>query len=503
MMHSAIQYLERAAAQWPDRPAVEHLEEILTYRQLRQRCLALGTGLLDRGAAGAPVAVLLPRTPAALAAFYGALYAGTCYVPLDYQEADGRLLKLLEGFPDSAVVTDGPGRERLLALGLAAERVLTEAELAETPPDEGRVLDRVARVIDTDPIYIMHTSGSTGVPKGVVVTHRGVMDFTDWVVPAFEMDGDSVVGLQSPLHFDASVYDLYSCLACGAKLLMIPEAIFRYPAKVPAYLAEKGVTCFFWVPGLMIQIANSGGLEGCSLPALRTVTFVGEVMPNRQLNVWRRCLPDKRYINLYGPTEATVASTWYVVDRPFADDEPLPIGRPCANTRVLVLTEDGRAAAVGEKGELCLLGSGLALGYRGRPEQTALAFTQNPLNTSYPEMIYRTGDLAYWAEDGNLMFCGRRDSQVKVGGIRLELGDVEAAAVCVDGVRRACALFDGKEIVLFVETDRALNRRKFNLELRAFAPAYMLPGKLVAMEKLPENKNGKIDRPRLRREFGL
>ena len=230
---------------------------------------------------------------------------------------------------------------------------------------------------------------------------------------------------------------------------------------------------------------------------------MGEVMPNRQLNVWRRCLPDKRYINLYGPTEATVASTWYVVDRPFADDEPLPIGRPCANTRVLVLTEDGRAAAVGEKGELCLLGSGLALGYRGRPEQTALAFTQNPLNTSYPERIYRTGDLAYWAEDGNLMFCGRRDSQVKVGGIRLELGDVEAAAVCVAGVRRACALFDGREIVLFVETDRALNRRKFNLELRAFAPAYMLPGKLVAMEKLPENKNGKIDRPRLRREFGL
>ena len=500
-MNSAILYLERAAERWPDRPAVEYLEEVLSYRELRRRSLAYAAGLAPF--AHLPVAVVLPRTPRALCAFYGALYAGTCYVPMDYQEADGRLLTLLSGFPGSAVVTDEAGRERLLALGLPGDRVLTAEALEERAPDEAAALARVSAVMDLDPIYIMYTSGSTGTPKGVVVTHRGVADFTDWVVPAFGMDENSVVGLQSPLHFDASVYDLYSCLASGAKLLIIPEAIFRYPAKVPAYLAERGVTCFFWVPGLLIQIANSGGLEGCSLPALKTVTFVGEVMPNKQLNVWRRALPDKRYINLYGPTEATVASTWYPIERPFDDDEPLPIGRPCANTRVLVLTEDGRAAEPGEQGELCLLGSGLALGYRGKPELTAAAFTQNPLQKNYPELMYRTGDLALWNEDGDLMFLGRRDSQVKVGGVRLELGEVETAAACVEGIRRACALFDGKEIVLFLETDRELDRRKFNRELRAFVPGYMLPGRVYTLARLPENKNGKIDRPGLKKDYGL
>ena len=500
-MNSAVLYLERAAERWPERSAVEYLEEILSYRELRRRSLTYAAGLTPY--AHLPVLVLLPRTPQALCAFYGALYAGTCYVPMDYQEAGSRLLTLLSGFPDSAVVTDGPGRERLLSLGLPGERVLTADTLEEGTPNEAAALARVGSVMDLDPIYIMHTSGSTGTPKGVVVTHRGVIDFTDWVVPAFEMDETSVVGLQSPLHFDASVYDLYSCLACGAKLLMIPEAIFRYPAKVPAYLAECGVTCFFWVPGLMIQIANSGGLEGCSLPALKTVTFVGEIMPNKQLNIWRRALPDKRYINLYGPTEATVASTWYVIDRPFEDDEPLPIGRPCANTRVLVLTEDGRAAEAGEQGELCLLGSGLALGYQGQPELTERVFTQNPLQKNYPELMYRTGDLASWNEEGELLFLGRRDSQVKVGGVRLELGEVETAAGCVPGIRRACALFDGKEIALFLETDQALDKRKFNREFRTFVPAYMLPGKVFALAKLPENKNGKIDRPRLKKEYGL
>ena len=168
-----------------------------------------------------------------------------------------------------------------------------------------------------------------------------------------------------------------------------------------------------------------------------------------------------------------------------------------------MLTEEGRAAAPGEQGELCLLGSGLALGYRGDPERTAAAFTQNPLQKNYPELMYRTGDLAFWNEDGDLMFLGRRDSQVKVGGVRLELGEVETAAVCVEGIRRACALFDGKEIVLFLETDREIDKRRFNRKLRDFVPAYMLPGRVFALARLPENKNGKIDRPALKKEYGL
>ena len=200
----------------------------------------------------------------------------------------------------------------------------------------------------------------------------------------------------------------------------------------------------------------------------------------------------------------TVDCTCYIVDRPFADSAPLPIGKPWRGARVLLLKEDGSPAAEGEEGEICVLGSGLALGYWNALELTEKAFVQNPLNSNYPEKMYRTGDMGKW--DGeDILFCGRRDSQFKMRGIRLELGDVEAAASCVEGVRRCCALFDQvkQEIVLLVETDKPYNKRTFNREMRAFAPAYMLPARFEVLDELPENANGKIDRPRLRREYGL
>ena len=499
MMNSAVMLLERSAARWPDRTAVEYLDETVSYRALREKSLAFGTGLIPFAAQ--PVVVVLPKTPQALYAFYGALYAGTCYVPIDYQEADGRLAALLSGFPESGVVTDEAGRERLLGLGICAQRLVTAEELTRTEADEKAVGKRVSEVIDTDPIYIMHTSGSTGTPKGVLVTHRGVLEYAQAVAETFHLTEKSILGLQSGFHFDNSVFDLYGSLYAGAKLVIIPEILFKYPDQLMDLMEERGISCIFWVPTAMIAAANTGALEGRSLPALETVVFAGEVMPNKQLNVWRRLLPHCIYANLYGPTEITVDCTCYLVDRAFEDSDPLPIGKPWRGARILLLKEDGTPAEAGEEGEICVLGSGLALGYWNAPEQTEKVFVQNPLNKSYPEKMYRTGDLGSWNDRGEVMFRGRRDSQVKIGGIRLELGEVETAAACVEGVRRACALFEGGEIVLFLETDRELDRRKFNRELRAFVPGYMLPGRVVTMDRLPENKNGKIDRPRLRAEY--
>ena len=498
-MNTAIRLLEQAAARWPDKIAVEEETGSITYGALLRRAQAIGTGLLAQGVSG-PVIVYLPKSIDALAAFFGALCAGTAYVPVDAHIPMARLGKIAENLRPGCIVTHEDLLPNLEGTGLTG----TLLSGLEGAIDGDAVARATAGVIDTDPIYIMYNAGSTGTPKGGTNPHRGILVYADWVVDTFGFDETTVMANQAPFYFDNSTFDIYGTLRCGGKLLLTPETLFLFPLKLPEYLEANEVTSIFWVPTVMMNVANAGALEGHPLPKLKNVAFCGEVMPNKQLNIWRRALPHCVYANLYGPTEVTVDCTCYIVDRPFADSAPLPIGKPWRGARVLLLKEDGSPAAEGEEGEICVLGSGLALGYWNALELTEKAFVQNPLNSNYPEKMYRTGDMGKW--DGeDILFCGRRDSQFKMRGIRLELGDVEAAASCVEGVRRCCALFDQvkQEIVLLVETDKPYNKRTFNREMRAFAPAYMLPARFEVLDELPENANGKIDRPRLRREYGL
>lgn len=495
-MYNVVELLERAASRFPDRPALEDDKEVIDYALLRERSRSVAAALLKLGLdRRCPVAVFLPKSVSAVVVFYAALYCGLPYAPLDYDAPDGRLRATLQNLQPGCIVTDQKGAA---ALPEAACPVLLIDSLAG---DGGEAVDRAAEAVtDQDPAYIMYTSGSTGTPKGVIIPHRGVLDYAAWIAETFSLNERSVTGLQSGFHFDNSVFDLYAAAACGAKVVIIPEILFRYPGKLLAYLAEKAVTCIFWVPTVMISTSNCGALDEVRLPKLETVVFAGEVMPNKQLNVWRKALPGRVFANLYGPTEVTVDCTCYIVDREFADGDPLPIGYARPNMRVLVLREDGGEATPGETGELCVLGSQLALGYWNNPEETARAFVNNPHNAAFPERIYRTGDLVSRNEDGLLWFQGRRDSQIKLRGNRIELGDVENAARSVPGVKNAAALFDveNERIVLFLETAQEIQLRRFNLDLGKYLPKYMLPGRLVCVEALPLNANRKIDRVLLR-----
>ena len=275
-----------------------------------------------------------------------------------------------------------------------------------------------------------------------------------------------------------------------------------YPEKLMDYMAESRISVIFWVPTVMISVANGGVLEK-PLPDLKLILFAGEVMPNTQLNIWRKYLPDCMYVNMYGPTEATDIATYYVVDREYENHETLPIGKVCANMRALILNDEDKQCKVGEQGELCISGTGIALGYWNAPEITAKAFVQNPLNTKYHDRIYRTGDLVYENEEGNIIFIGRKDSQIKLRGNRIELGDLESAAAAIENVDSACALFDAdkQEIVLFIETAAEIVARKFKMELKKYVPAYMVPARIVTMEKFPHTPSGKIDRVGLRKEY--
>ena len=496
MSNSAIRLLERAARLWPERVYVEEEGGSATYAALLARARTIGAALLgDRR----PVVVYLPKSIDALAVFFGAMCAGRPYAPVDAHIPVARLEKIAASLEPAYIVTCEALLPNLAGADLgAAEPVLLSA-LEGAAPDEAGVDAAIGAVIDTDPIYVMYTSGSTGTPKGVTIPHRGILDYADWVAGTFAFDADTVMANQAPFYFDNSTFDIYGTLRCGGKLLLTPETLFLFPLKLPEYLEEHGVTSIFWVPTVMINVANAGALEGRALPKLKNVAFCGEVMPNTQLNIWRRALPHCQYANLYGPTEITDVCCYYKVDRPFADHESLPIGKACGNMRVRILTDGGREAAVGETGELCVLGSGVALGYWNNPEQTAKAFVPNPLSP-WPERMYRTGDLARWGEDGLIYFLGRKDSQIKLKGNRIELGEIEAAAMCVPGVENACALFDEprERIVLFVEGGGGLSLRKMNLELKQYIPQYMLPGKLVCMDRLPHTANDKIDRVTLR-----
>lgn len=495
MLNSAVRLLEQAAAKHPDSIALEEEGLRLTYGEYLQRARRIGAGLIGADLHRAPVVMMLPKGAAALTAFMGAMYAGCPYVPMNLSTPGARLEKMFENLSPGAILCPKEQEESLKGQypGL---RVLALEDMLGTDIDERALEASLDKVADTDPIYIMYTSGSTGTPKGVTVPHRGVIDYAHWVVERFGFDESTVMASQAPFYFDNSIFDIYGSILCGGKLNIVPEAMYLFPAKLPEYLREHRITSIFWVPTVMINVANSGALDGAELPELKNIAFCGEVMPNTQLNIWRRALPGRTFANLYGPTEISDVCCYYIVDREFLDSDPLPIGKACENMRVIILTEDNREATVGQQGELCVLGSGVALGYWNAPEITEKVFVNNPLQPNVPQKMYRTGDLAYVDSRGLIMFLGRKDNQVKLRGNRIELGEVESAAMCVPGVENNCAVLDqeGQQIVLFLETKQSFTLRKFNLELKKYIPNYMLPGKIVCMEKLPHTPNDKIDR---------
>ena len=482
-MNSAICLLERAAGLWGERCALADEAESLSYAELRARSRRAASGLLRRSGGRAPVMVWLPKSAAMVEGFCAALYAGRPYVPTDSAAPVERLRKIISNLGPSAIVTNAELAAKLGDLDTGGAPVLLLEELEREPEDAAAVDAAVADVTDSEPVYVMYTSGSTGEPKGVTIPHRGVLLFARWAEETFGWGPETVIANQAPLYFDVSVMDVYGAMRCVGKLILTPEVLFRS-----------------WVPTVMINIANSGVLESVELPELRSVAFAGEVMPNLQLNIWRRALPGRIFANLYGPTETDVC-TAYVVDREFSDTEPLPIGKPLPDMRVLLIGEDGRPVPRGETGEICVAGSGVNIGYWNQPELTERAFYVNPEGLPYAPRYYRTGDLGWYNERGELMFAGRRDGQIKLRGNRIELGEIENAARMVEGTENVCALFDAvkQEIVLFVETRGTLPLRQYNRELKKYIPAYMLPHRLVTMEKLPHNANDKIDRVALKK----
>jgi D-alanine--poly(phosphoribitol) ligase subunit 1 len=503
MQINVLEYFEKGAlVKCRDKVAVQETNRQYTFGEIERFAKNLAALILKRtDMMRQPLPIFLPKSAENIVADIGVLYSANAYANLDIKSPSQRLQRMLENLDPLIIITSRAQVAALRALGIPEEKLLLveEAMVPESIYDNATLLKRLDSIIDTDPYCVIHTSGSTGIPKGVGLNHRSTIDFADWAFDRLGLDGREIMGSLAPIYFDAYTLEFCTMMAKGATWVVVPEQYAMFPVKLVEFVAAQPINFIFWVPTIMVNIANLDLLARIKLDRLQKVFFIGEVFPARHLNYWRRHLPNATFVNLYGPIEITVACTYYIVDRELADDEKLPIGFPMRNTAILILNEQNQPAQVDEQGEICVRGSSLALGYYNNAERTAKGFVQNPLNPHYPELIYRTGDLGCWNSRGEIMFFGRKDFQVKHLGYRIELGEIEHAVLQVDGVRNCCVTYNQnkKEIVLFYECDQELSPAFMRERLLISLPKYMLPTTFHWMELMPRNPNGKIDRAKL------
>jgi L-proline---[L-prolyl-carrier protein] ligase len=514
VVHALHHLLTRSAEAAPDREAVRSRGESLTYRELAAASNGVARALVAGGVRpGDRVGVFLPKSLETIASVYGIMKAGAAYVPMDPKQPVLRAA-LVAGDCTVAGVVTTPSRAPGLLEALAEHRprivILVEdgtgskdiavpsVAYREATADPDAAGPEVA-VIDDDLAYILYTSGSTGAPKGVMLSHRNALTFVLWCAETIGISDEDRVSSHAPLHFDLSVFDLYLAAAGAATLVLVPEEEAYIGSALARFIRDERISLWYSVPSALMLLTRLVS-EPDPFPSLRSVVFAGEVYPTKHLRDLRTMLPDVELWNLYGPTETNVCTYHRLVSLP-DDDRTIPIGRACGNTEVFAMKEEGAVAGVGEEGELFVRGSTVMRGYWGAPERTAEALVPDPRGTGLPEPAYRTGDLVKLRPDGEYDFLGRRDHQIKSRGYRIELGEVEAALNSHPGLGEAVAVAVpheawGTAIVAYVSpaAGATVTVSQVKRHVAARLPRYMVPARVEIVGALPRTSTGKIDR---------
>ena len=504
MVRNVLEYLEASAARFPEKTALQDEHEQMTYSEYVSRAKTIATWVdanVTKGERNRPVAVIIDRNIRSIAAFIGIVYSGNFYVPIDNTMPAERVNLIYDTLQPVAVLDARTNTSKPIEGATPIEEILADGRI-----DEERLAAIRSDAVDTDPLYGIFTSGSTGVPKGVVVCHRSVVDLVEAFADAFGFDETMVHGNQAPFDFDVSVKDIYNAMRNGATVVVVPKKLFMLPKLLLEFLNEHQIDTMIWAVSALRIVSDFKALDAVeTMPDIRFIMFSGEVMPVKALNYWIDNVPDALYVNLYGPTEITCNCTYFVINGKQDEWKALPIGKPFRNTRVLLLDEKREKLVTkpGEVGELCVAGTSLALGYWNNPEKTKEAFFQDPSITQYPSTIYGTGDMAFYDENGDLVFASRRDFQIKHMGHRIELGEIEVALNAIPFIETSCCLYDearGK-IVCFYQSQSEDTRAIVKI-LGEKLPKYMWPNIFKRYDKLPMNKNSKIDRVKLKEEIG-
>lgn len=490
---NVYEYLEATVMRVPDRTAFAAEAESFTFREVYEQAESAAAKLHHENIYKEPVVVFMNKHPKNIIAFLAVIASGNFYIPIDDEMPAARIELILENVQARAIICDNETIQTAKERKLPGRYYLYD-QLIQTKADKERLQEVRRNIIDTDPVYVVFTSGSTGIPKGVAASHRSLIDYIEQLSKELGFTQESVFANQAPLYFDAAWKEIGATLKLGAATYLVPRNLFLFPAKLVEFLNEHKVNTICWVVSALTMISGFKTFDVVKPEYLHTVVFVGEVFPMKQFLIWKTALPNAAFTNLYGPTEGTGVCCYYHVNREFDENEVLPIGYPFQNTEVILLDEENKKAS---EGEICIRGSSLTLGYYRDFGKTRECFVQNPLNQEYPELIYRTGDIGRYNAYGELVFVSRKDHQIKHMGHRVELGEIEANVLAEDTIKTACCLYDSQKgkILLYYVGD--IGESELAVWLKDRLSRYMMPNRIRKIKVMPLTPNGKIDRKHL------
>ena len=496
-MKNILEYLEKHKES--EKISIIEEEKKCTFKELYNTSKSIGTILTNYIAPTEPAMVLMEKGINAIYSFFGVVYARGFYTLLNPELPNERLKQIINVTKSKVIITDNEhynlAKELIEDFKEDLIKILKIEEIKNTEIDDEKLDFYRNKALDVDPLYANFTSGSTGTPKGVLVSHRSVIDFINIFTKQFNITENDIIANQAPFDFDVSVKDIYSSICTGATIVIVPRRFFSKPAELLDYLCENKVTTMIWAVSALCLVTTFHGLDYKVPTTVNKILFSGEVMPIKHLKQWIEHLPNAQFVNLYGPTEITCNCTYHIIDKSLNYEKQIPIGIPFDNEEVILLDENNSLIKEKEKvGEICVKGTALALGYYNNHEQTAKNFVQNPLNKSYIDLIYRTGDLAYLGNDDNYYFCGRKDFQIKHMGHRIELEEIELAIQKNKEIERVCCIYDEEKSKLYGFYIGKIEKVELKHKLSEQLPVFMVPNVLRQIEEMPLTKNGKIDR---------
>lgn len=516
MKSSILEYLYETSSIYPDKVVYRDNDSSITFKDLREKVDSIGTAivkvLIESGKANAdsgdispvPIAVMTGRHVLTPACFLGVNRAGHFYAPIEPELPDQRLAQILDVASPQFIITDRENLERTEAAVSEYKNetgndinILLMEELLQEKADDSFLEAGKRNMTGMSPMYMIFTSGSTGKPKGVLTSHYSLLCYLDGLNDVIGLDETDVLGNQSPLDYIAAVRDMYLPLFTGCETVIIPRSTTAMPDQLFGILNDNQVTTLCWSASGLEVLAKLGAFESESIEPpkhVKRIVFSGSVMAPKYLRMWQDGLPETLFINQYGPTETTASCTYYVIQEKVEEKDTVPIGKPFKNYKVFLLpseeTEDGI-------GEICVAGPALALGYYRAEEQTNKVFIRNPKTPEYYERIYLTGDLGKYNADGELLFLGRKDRQIKHMGHRIELDEIEHQALKIQGVTQAAAAYNKDKETLYLFYTGDATPKDIVLYFRANMPSYMVPRKNIQLEEMPKLPNGKLDRSKL------
>ncbi len=493
MIRNVSDYVDVAAERYPDKIAFVDEKRAITYLELKNEAMIMCMAIRERSLIRKPIAICVERSISCIVAMLAVAYSGNYYSVIDISAPFEKQTQILHFFEPSLVIADENSRENIAGLSFDTLNI----DIVRDNDKKEYSLQKYEGALSSDPLCVLFTSGSTGEPKGVVLSHKAVIAYAEAGVEAYGLMENDVFGNTYNFYWVASIADIFFSLALAATVVVFPEKMIFSPYKLVSSIVDSNVTVIQCSPSLLTLLVRFDIFEQCDVSCVREIIFGGETIQNSVLLEVIKRMPRTKFINAYGATEVTDACTFYVIDNDSFDGlTDIPLGRSLNNSEIILLDEENN---ISNYGELCVRGESLAIGYYKNTSETQNRFIPNPNQKKYEELLYRTGDIAKINDNGELVFCGRLDNQIKIHGHRIELEEIESIASGIEGILENCCFFTSEVVLVYsgtIQEDQVLE------VFRKRANNYMIPARILRVDNLPHNSNMKIDRKEIKRIYG-